>query len=267
MGGRVVYCARLESVCAERYPGFESPPIRQLPFVSRKFSARDRNPIMRWITAFLLLAGTFLANGETVSGALPPSLTAASRHYQDGKFDEATADLDSYEKSSAATVESLDLRGCILLEQQKFEDAQKSFEAAHNADPAIFAPRIHLGDLLLRQKKFEEARKTYQTLLRETNILISHERLRFAVLLTYLGERNEVGARRAVDIITFPTESPAYYYAQAAWAFAHDKKSEGSDWVKKAKKVFDPESSTWFLQNLYQFGWIKDRPPLSIFHG
>jgi hypothetical protein len=30
MGDRAVYCARLESVCAERYPGFESPPIRQV---------------------------------------------------------------------------------------------------------------------------------------------------------------------------------------------------------------------------------------------
>ena len=29
MGGRVVDCARLESVYAARHPGFESPPIRQ----------------------------------------------------------------------------------------------------------------------------------------------------------------------------------------------------------------------------------------------
>ena len=28
MGDRAVYCARLESVCAERHRGFESPPIR-----------------------------------------------------------------------------------------------------------------------------------------------------------------------------------------------------------------------------------------------
>ena len=26
MGDRAVYCARLESVCAERHRGFESPP-------------------------------------------------------------------------------------------------------------------------------------------------------------------------------------------------------------------------------------------------
>ena len=30
MGGRVVDCARLESVYAARHPGFESPPIRHL---------------------------------------------------------------------------------------------------------------------------------------------------------------------------------------------------------------------------------------------
>ena len=30
MGGRVVDCARLESVYTERYRGFESPPIRQV---------------------------------------------------------------------------------------------------------------------------------------------------------------------------------------------------------------------------------------------
>ena len=34
MGDRVVDCARLESVCAERHRGFESPPIRHLTVAS-----------------------------------------------------------------------------------------------------------------------------------------------------------------------------------------------------------------------------------------
>src|SRR5437879_13386860 len=33
MGDRADYCARLESVCAERHPGFESPPIRHAKFL------------------------------------------------------------------------------------------------------------------------------------------------------------------------------------------------------------------------------------------
>ena len=43
MGDRVVDCARLESVCAERHRGFESPPIRhwfQIP-IGIRFCASE----------------------------------------------------------------------------------------------------------------------------------------------------------------------------------------------------------------------------------
>ena len=39
MGDRVVDCARLESVCAERHRGFESPPIR--PASRLRFAGSD----------------------------------------------------------------------------------------------------------------------------------------------------------------------------------------------------------------------------------
>jgi hypothetical protein len=42
MGDRAVDCARLESVCAARHQGFESPPIRFL-FYFTPARARNRN--------------------------------------------------------------------------------------------------------------------------------------------------------------------------------------------------------------------------------
>ncbi|MEP6602714.1 MAG: hypothetical protein ABJB69_02070 [Spartobacteria bacterium] len=120
--------------------------------------------------------------------------------------------------------------------------------------------------MLLRQKKFAEAREVYQGLLGETNILVANERLRFGVLLTYLGEHKEGHAQEVLQGITFPTETPAYYYAQAAWAFAHDKKSEAQDWIDKARQVFDPDAPLWFAHHLYHFGWIKNKPPLPKKH-
>ena len=42
MGDRAVDCARLESVCAARHQGFESPPIRFL-FCFTPARARNRN--------------------------------------------------------------------------------------------------------------------------------------------------------------------------------------------------------------------------------
>ena len=44
MGDRVVDCARLESVCAERHRGFESPPIRQ----ERKRASASKENLIKY---------------------------------------------------------------------------------------------------------------------------------------------------------------------------------------------------------------------------
>jgi predicted Zn-dependent protease len=219
-------------------------------------------PIRHALHLLLFLLLLLPQSARTATG----DLGEATRGYQQGKFDAALAALDRFEKSSPPDGESLDLRGCIYLEQQKFDEAKKAFDAAHAASPNIFAPRLHVGDVLLRQKKFAEARAIYQELLRETNILVSNERLRFAIMLTYLGERDEANAQKAFQAVTFPTETPAYYYTQAAWAFAHGKKSEAQDWINKTRKMFDPDAPLWFAHHLYHFGWLTTKPPLSRKH-
>lgn len=152
------------------------------------------------------------------------------------------------------------------MEQQKFDAAKEAFELGHTTSPEIFAPRLHLGDLFMRQKKFAEARAQYRQLIKETDIQLSNERLRFAVLLTYLGEKDEENAKAALDGIKFPTEGPAYYYAQAAWAFAHDKKSDGRSWADKGHDFHSEDVTAWFALHLYGMGWLKNRPPLSKLH-
>ena len=52
MGDRVVDCARLESVCAERHRGFESLPIRQLEDNGIIPSARFRSLLFPAIASF-----------------------------------------------------------------------------------------------------------------------------------------------------------------------------------------------------------------------
>ncbi|HJX24848.1 MAG TPA: hypothetical protein VJ252_01725, partial [Chthoniobacterales bacterium] len=115
------------------------------------------------------------------------------------------------------------------------------------------------------QKKFAEARDIYEALLREKNILVSNERLRFGVLMAYLGEHNDQGAQSALQRMGFPTQTPAYYYAQAAWGFAHGKDVEAKKWIDAAAKIFDANAIPWFAHPLYEFGWIKKKPPATLY--
>jgi Flp pilus assembly protein TadD len=217
---------------------------------------------MRVLFALLFFAIGHPLFAEKDLSALTNELGAAKEQYRRERFDDALATLDRLDKSARPMMESLDLRGCVYLEQGKFDAARKAFEAAHSMKFDAFAPRIHLADTLLRQKKFEEARKEYEDLM-EVKAPMWPEYARFGVLLCYLGEHDD-RARRAVTTLVFPTETPAYYYAQAAWSFAQGKESEAKKWIGSAKKIFDATKTSWFDRALYQFGWIKKRPAPAI---
>jgi tetratricopeptide (TPR) repeat protein len=219
---------------------------------------------MRMIVALAFLATAGLSFAQKEYPGLSSELGAAKQSYLRGKFEEALATLDRSDKSSGATMESRDLRGCIFMEQGKFDDAAKSFEAAHIANFNAFAPKIHRADLLLRQKKFEEAHTEFEKLANDTKAPMWPEYARFGALVCSLGEHDDAGAQQALATIVFPTETPAYYYAQAAWSFAHGKKSDALKWIDSAKRIFQADKTTWFDQWIYHSGWLKKKPAPAI---
>jgi tetratricopeptide (TPR) repeat protein len=220
---------------------------------------------MRFLIVLLFIAPISFLLAEEKPAGIGDWLETARKSLAADNVKAAHAALDQFEKTNKATAESLDVRGCVYMEQGNFAEAAKAFEAAHDTDGALFPPRIHAGDLLLRQKKFAEARDVYERLLIETNILTSSERVRYGILITYLAERDERGGRTALEAVNFPTQTPAYYYAQAAWAFAHDRKSEARKWIATGERVFATDTESWFARPLYELGWIKKKPPARFY--
>ena len=219
---------------------------------------------MRFVLNLLsLLAVVLSASAQPPAGVDP--LEPARREYFDGKFDAAQAALEKVTDDPSVKPKLLDLRGKILLEQQKYDEALAAFTAAHEADPTIFPPHVHMGDTFLRQGKWAEAREVYTEIMSKSNVLMVHELLRYGVLLTYLGEKNDTGAKEALGWITFPSETPSYYYAQAAWAFTHGDKRSGEKWLRTAGEMYqDPKKTGWFARPLYDLGFIKTKPQLVL---
>lgn len=216
---------------------------------------------MRVLLAALLVLSTspLLAAEENLRGSDP--YETAKREFQQGNFDAALAALTDSAKRGEPTADSLVLKGRVYAEQQKYDEATEAFNAAYKSEPSSSA-RLHLADMYLRQKRWEEARGIYVAAQKETKLLIPNERLRYGVLIASLGAKDDEGARIAFEKLPFPSESAAYYYAQAAWAFAHGAKGDGEKWIRRADGIFPVKASAWFARPLYDFGWIKTKPPL-----
>jgi predicted Zn-dependent protease len=217
--------------------------------------------MIRSFLLLILLAATVSLRAADPAVGGSGDLERAKREFQNARFAEALAALDESEKNGGASGRSLDFRGRILLEQGQLDEAAKLFVAAHAKDTATLA-QLHLGDVLLRQNKFADAREAYRTATKETSLLPLYERLRFGLLLTYLREKDDVAAQQALDLVKFPSESGAYYFAQAAWAFAHDQKRDGEKWIKRADEIYAPKLTTWYKRWFFDLGWTKDKPAL-----
>ena len=67
-------------------------------------------------------------------------------------------------------------------------------------------------------------------------------------------------ARRGLENIKFPTETPAYYFAHAAAEFAQGHERPAQKWIATARQIFRPELFPWFARPLYDLGWLEDKP-------
>ena len=162
--------------------------------------------------------------------------------------------LDKADKIHPPSPVTLNTRGAIAIEQKNFEEGARLCQEALKLDPKFYPARFNLAEIQLVQGNYAEARKMFEKFVRDNS---KDELARFRVFLTFLLEKNYDDARRAIDLIPFPGDTPAYYYANASWDFAHDRATEAHKWLGRADWTFGPEKSAMFADSLYELGWIK----------
>ncbi len=163
------------------------------------------------------------------------------------------AALDKADKILPPTPMTLNTRGAIFIEQRNFEEGARLCEEALKLDPKFYAARFNLAEIPLVQGKYAESRKLFEKFLRDNP---KDELARFRIFLTLLLEKNYDDARRAIDQIPFPGDTPAYYYANAAWEFAHESPDGAKKWLGRADWTFGPEKCALFADSFYELGWL-----------
>lgn len=199
--------------------------------------------------------------------------TAKAKAFAKSKIDEAqqarqqrdlTAARKLIEEADVATPNQapiLNLLGDVLLEQKDFDGAETSFKNALKADPKSRDAQYNLAQVPFKRKEYSKARDRFEALLAaipggEKNQ--DAQRVKFKVYLTLLLEGKDARAQKLMEQFQFTGDTPALYYAQAAWEFKHNNPNKANDWIVSARKIYSAPLNREYAESFYDLGWAQN---------
>jgi len=190
----------------------------------------------------------------------------ALQAYEQRDFDSAARLTEQADAAEPNQPQVLNLRGAILLEQQKYDEAERFFKQALKVDPKFREAQFNLADVPFRNKDYAEARDRFQALLKQTpggDKNQAAQLINFRIFLTYLLEGKDSRAQKLMEQFQFSGDTPALYYAEAAWEFKHENTDKANDWITSARKIYPSASNAQYAAGFYDLGWLKNAMVLS----
>jgi tetratricopeptide (TPR) repeat protein len=190
----------------------------------------------------------------------------ALQAYEQRDFDSAARLAEQADTAEPNQPQVLNLRGAILLEQQKYDGAERFFKQTLKADPKFREAQFNLADVPFRNKDYAEARDRFQALLKQTpggDKNQAAQLINFRIFLTYLLEGKDSRAQKLMEQFQFSGDTPALYYAEAAWEFKHDNADKANDWITSARKIYPSASNGQYAAGFYDLGWLKSAMAVS----
>ena len=184
----------------------------------------------------------------------------AERAFQQRDFKSATQLLDLAAAAVPNDAASDNLRGEILMEEGKFDEAEAAFGKSFADDSNFREAQYNLAQIALKKKEYQRSRDRFEALFAETpgdDKNQAAQLIKYKIFVTLLLEGKEGEAQRLMDQFKYTGDTPALYYSHAAWEFKHGHEEQGQDWVRSARKIYSPALNVIFADSFYDLGWLE----------
>jgi Flp pilus assembly protein TadD len=192
---------------------------------------------------------------------------AAEQAFQQRDYTAAKRLVDEADAADPNQPATINLRGEILLAQKDFDGAENAFKQASKIDPKFREAQYNLAQIPFKKKEYTKARDRFEALFNNTpapggDKNQASQIIKFKIFLTLLLEGKDSRAQKMMEQFQFTGDTPALYYAQAAWEFKHNNSAKANDWIVSAKKIYSPALNLVFADSFYDVGWIQ--PPQNV---
>jgi tetratricopeptide (TPR) repeat protein len=168
--------------------------------------------------------------------------------------------VDEADQAGPNQPATLNLRGEILMQQKEYDEAEAAFKKAARLDPKLREAQYNLAQIPFKKKDYATARERFEALFKQTpggDKNQAAELIKFKIYMTLLLEGKESHAQAMMEEFQFTGDTPALYYAQAAWEFKHNNPEKAADWTASAKKIYSPVLNSVFADAFYDVGWMQ----------
>src|SRR5438067_6083434 len=186
----------------------------------------------------------------------------AEQAFQQRDYTAAKRLVDEADAADPNQPQTINLRGEILLAQKDFDGAENAFKQAAKIDPKFREAQYNLAQIPFKKKEYTKARDRFEALFNNTPAPGGDKNqaaqiIKFKIYLTLLLEGKDSRAQKMMEQFQFTGDTPALYYAQAAWEFKHNNTAKANDWIVSAKKIYSPALNLVFADSFYDVGWLQ----------
>lgn len=181
-----------------------------------------------------------------------------------GSGETATGAPAAAGESPLAEAAAIRLRATVLLAQGKFDEAEAALNKLASADQAAWKTQYIRARVSLGKKDYAAARARLEALLQGKSGILRPETaqlIRYRLFLALLQEGEESAAQQTMEQFKFTDQTPALYYAQAAWNFQHGNSKQARQWIDSAKKLFSEEANSEFADTLLDLSSLGKKTP------
>ncbi len=216
---------------------------------------------MTRLLSLLCLASLPLVAASPPGPEVLPLLLQAQELKNQGRFTDALAKLDEVESVAPGHPHLPNLRGTIYLAPplRDLDRAAALFDEAAVRSPGEFSPRFHRAEVEYVRHDWPAAQARLQQLLVDFPKMpqpIRHMVLFKRLVCELKLDRLPEAAQTLKESFTFMDDTPAYYYAQAAFAFARQDEVKAKDWLARAAGIFKPTERSAYEDSLMEARWL-----------
>jgi len=186
-----------------------------------------------------LMTSAFAQSVPTLNRESRALLQGALADFDAKRFDEALAKLQEAEKTSPDDPFVINLIGAAYTKKKEYGTALSYFEKSLSKDPNFFPAQFNIAELDFLQTNYPAALERFNKMLERDP---RNELLQFKIFLTLLQMNRNEEAAKVLAKIPYPGNTPAWYYAQAAWESKRGNVKKAMEYVSGARYIFGPKT-------------------------